>query len=235
MYRILIVDDEKLIRTAVHEFAGFLGYEVTEAENGMEAVRLCRQEDFDIIIMDVMMPVLDGFTAFRKIREFKDIPVLMLSAKGQEYDKLYGFELGIEDYVVKPFSMKELMARVNVIIQRYRKIKQAGQVCVEKDRIEEDGLVIDPAAREAALNGKTLELRPKEFDLLLFLVTNKNIVFSRESLLEKVWGYDYGGDDRTVDSQIKLLRQALGDYRTHIVTCRGIGYKFTTEEYEVQR
>lgn len=199
----------------------------------MEAVNLCRKEDFDIIIMDVMMPVLDGFTAFQKIREFKDIPVLMLSAKGQEYDKLYGFELGIEDYVVKPFSMKELMARVNVIIQRYKKIKQVGQVPVGNELIEEDGLVINPAAREAVLNGSPLELRPKEFDLLLFLLTNKNIVFSRESLLEKVWGYDYEGDDRTVDSQIKLLRQALGDYRRHIVTCRGIGYKFTTEKYEV--
>ncbi len=229
MYKILVADDEKLIRTAIQEFASFLGYSVTEAANGLEAVQLCQKEDFDIIIMDIMMPVLDGFTAFQKIRECKDIPVLMLSAKGQEYDKLYGFELGIEDYVVKPFSMKELMARVKVIIERHQQIIKS-QTTPEHSILTEGALCIDPAARKITLSERPLELRPKEFDLLLFLVQNKNIVFSRDTLLEKVWGYDYPGDDRTVDSQIKLLRQALGDYRSHIVTCRGVGYKFSTDD-----
>ncbi len=229
MYKILVADDEKLIRTAIQEFASFLGYSVTEAANGLEAVQLCQKEDFDIIIMDIMMPVLDGFTAFQKIRECKDIPVLMLSAKGQEYDKLYGFELGIEDYVVKPFSIKELMARVKVIIARHQQILNS-RATPGHSILTEGALCIDPAAREITLSGSPLELRPKEFDLLLFLVQNKNIVFSRDTLLEKVWGYDYPGDDRTVDSQIKLLRQALGEYRSHIVTCRGVGYKFSTDE-----
>ncbi|MCU6762190.1 Staphylococcal respiratory response protein A [uncultured Roseburia sp.] len=230
MYKILVVDDEKLIRTAICEFAEFLGYSVTEASNGIEAVNICKTENFDVIIMDIMMPVLDGFSAFQKIKEIRDIPVLMLSAKGQEYDKLYGFELGIEDYVTKPFSMKELMARVNVIIKRRERI--LSQSSRPKQMITIGGLMLDPAAREVSLNGTPLDLRPKEYDLLFFLIQNKNIVFSRDSLLEKVWGYDYQGDDRTVDSQIKLLRQALGEYRSHIVTCRGIGYKFSTDEKE---
>lgn len=230
MYRILVADDEKLIRAAIHEYAEFLGYCVTEAVNGMEAVQLCREQEFDVIIMDIMMPVLDGFTAFKMIKEIRDIPVLMLSAKGEEYDKLYGFDLGIEDYVVKPFSMKELMARVNVIIQRRLRIRNSART---EQILKEGCLSISPAAREVRVEGALLDLRPKEFDLLLFLVKNRNIVFSRETLLEKVWGYDYDGDDRTVDSQIKLLRQALGTHRSCIVTVRGVGYKFTAEEKQV--
>lgn len=225
MERILVVDDEKLIRSAIREFAEFLGYEVEEAANGMEAVHICEKKDFDVIIMDVMMPVLDGFTACKEIRRKKDIPILLLTAKDQEYDKLYGFELGVEDYVTKPFSIKELMARVKVILRRHPKdIGQAQRPAT--DTVSYEGLLINRSAREASLNGKPLDLRPKEYDLLLFFLENRNIVFSREELLEKVWGYDYAGDDRTVDSQIKLLRQALGDYRSHIVTMRGIGYKF---------
>lgn len=226
MIKILVVDDEASIRTAIKEFSEFLGHSVTEAADGMEAVRLCRTMDFDIIIMDIMMPRLDGFTAYGEIKKFKDIPVLMLSAKNQEYDKLYGFELGIDDYVVKPFSLKELLARVNVIVHRHRPADAPG---TPDTVMKFEGLELNTAARTVTVDGQRIFLRPKEYDLLFFLAQNKNIVFSRDALLEKVWGYDFAGDARTVDAQVKMLRHALGEYRKFIVTFRGAGYKFETE------
>lgn len=226
MARILVVDDEASIRTAIREFSEFLGHQVSEAGDGIEAVNICRAEDFDMIIMDIMMPRLDGFTAYKEIRKMKDIPVLMLSAKNQEYDKLYGFELGIDDYVVKPFSLKELMARVNVIVGRRQSVKDEAK---NEDVLKFEGLELHMAARKVVADGKRIELRPKEYDLLFFMAQNKNIVFSREDLLEKVWGFDFAGDDRTVDAQIKMLRHDLGDYRKFIVTFRGAGYKFETD------
>lgn len=224
--RILVVDDEISIRMGIREFAEYQGYDVTGASNGREALELCRQQDFDLIIMDIMMPELDGYEAYRRIREIKDIPALMLSAKGEEYDKLQGFEAGIDDYVVKPFSIKELMARVNVILMRHepREEKPQGEI------YEFQGLTVNISAREVFVDGVHVELRPKEYDLLFFLVRNRGIVFSRDALLEKVWGFDFMGDDRTVDAQIKMLRHVLGDYRRYIVTYRGAGYKFEAEE-----
>lgn len=224
--RILVVDDEISIRMGIREFAEYQGYDVPGAANGREALELCRQQDFDLIIMDIMMPEMDGYEAYRRIREIKDIPALMLSAKGEEYDKLQGFEAGIDDYVVKPFSIKELMARVNVILMRHepREEKPQGEI------YEFQGLTVNISAREVFVDGVHVELRPKEYDLLFFLVRNRGIVFSRDALLEKVWGFDFMGDDRTVDAQIKMLRHVLGDYRTYIVTYRGAGYKFEAEE-----
>lgn len=224
--RILVVDDEISIRMGIREFAEYQGYDVTGVADGREALELCRQQDFDLIIMDIMMPEMDGYEAYRRIREIKDIPALMLSAKGEEYDKLQGFEAGIDDYVVKPFSIKELMARVNVILMRHepREEKPQGEI------YEFQGLTVNISAREVFVDGVHVELRPKEYDLLFFLVRNRGIVFSRDALLEKVWGFDFMGDDRTVDAQIKMLRHVLGDYRTYIVTYRGAGYKFEAEE-----
>ncbi|MDE6797100.1 MAG: response regulator transcription factor [Ruminococcus sp.] len=222
MAHILIVDDEMNIRNVVREYAEFEGYEVTEAENGMEAVSLCQDYDFDLIIMDVMMPRLDGYSACKEIHKSKKIPVIMLSARGEEYDKLFGFEIGVDDYVVKPFSPKELMARVKVVLKRNA---IAEQVAVQ-DKYVFEGLEVDISGREVYVNGVKASMTPKEYDLLFFLVKNKNIALSRDRLLEEVWGYDFFGDDRTVDTHIKMLRNSLGEYRRFIVTLRGLGYKF---------
>lgn len=221
MPKILIVDDEKMIRNVVKEYAEFEGYETAEAENGMEAVELCRKEDFDIIIMDIMMPRLDGYSAVKEIRKTKQIPVIMLSARGEEYDKLFGFEIGVDDYVVKPFSPKELLARIKAVLKRGG---VGDEIKIEK--ICYEGLEINITGREVSIDGKTAQLTPKEYDLLFYLVRNKGIALSREKLLEEVWGYDFYGDDRTVDTHIKMLRSSLGDYRKFIVTLRGMGYKF---------
>jgi len=219
-----MVDDEDAIRTGFKEYAEFLGYGVTEAKDGMEAVTLCRSQDFDIIIMDVMMPRMDGFTACKEIRKLKDIPVLMLSARSEEYDKLYGFELGIDDYVTKPFSPKEVIARIQVIVSRNQgKTAPAGQA---HEVYEFGGLQIDITARSVQIDGLKAELTPKEYDLLFYLVRNRGIALSREKLLTEVWGYDFYGDDRTVDTHIKTLRMRLGSYKDCIVTLRGVGYRF---------
>ena len=223
MYRILVVDDEEKIRMVIREYAEFEGHEVVEACDGMEAVEICRKQDFDVIIMDIMMPKLDGFSACKEIRKFKDTPVLMLSARGEEYDKLFGFELGIDDYVVKPFSPKELMARVNVIVRRHT---GASNENTPNERLTFEGLQIDTLGRSVYVDGEKVELTPREYDLLYFLATNKNIAFTRDKLLNEVWGYDFFGDDRTVDTHIKMLRNSLGKYRKFIVTLRGVGYKF---------
>lgn len=226
MYRILVCDDEKDIVSALKIYLMADGYQVFEAYNGREALEILKKEDIHLVLMDIMMPEMDGYEAYRRIREIKDIPALMLSAKGEEYDKLQGFEAGIDDYVVKPFSIKELMARVNVILMRHepREEKTQGEI------YEFQGLTVNISAREVFVDGVHVELRPKEYDLLFFLVRNRGIVFSRDALLEKVWGFDFMGDDRTVDAQIKMLRHVLGDYRTYIVTYRGAGYKFEAEE-----
>ncbi len=222
MYRLLIVDDEANIRNVVREYAEFEEYEVTEAENGMEAVALCREQDFDLIIMDVMMPRLDGFSACKEIKKRKNIPVIMLSARGEEYDKLFGFELGIDDYVVKPFSPKELMARVKAVLNRHHTAADS----ISDQRLQFEGLEIDLAGREVYVDGQRATMTPKEYDLLFYLVKNKGLALSRDKLLEAVWGYDFFGDDRTVDTHIKMLRGSLGGYRKFIVTLRGMGYKF---------
>ena len=215
MPRILIVDDEDKIREVVREYAQFSGFTVSEASDGMEAVEKVRSQDFDVIVMDIMMPRLDGFSACKEIKKIKDIPVIMLSARGEEYDKLFGFELGIDDYVVKPFSPKELMARVRVALKRGSSSDDRS-----KDVFRYEGLEINFAAREVLIDSKPVQMTPKEYDLLFFLVRNINIALSREKLLEEVWGYDFYGDDRTVDTHIKMLRNSLGEYRNLIVTLR---------------
>ncbi len=221
MSRILIVDDEINIRRVVREYAEFEGYEVAEAENGMEAVELVKNSNYDIIVMDVMMPKLDGFSTCKEIKKYKSIPVIMLSARGEEYDKLFGFELGIDDYVVKPFSPKELMARIKAVIKRNSRPENS-----TPEKMKFDGLEIDLAGREVYVDGARASMTPKEYDLLFFLVKNKNLAMTRDRLLEEVWGYDFFGDDRTVDTHIKMLRNSLGPYRKFIVTLRGMGYKF---------
>ena len=219
--RILVVDDEAKIRSLIRKYAEFEGYEVSEATDGMDAVSLCRTQNFDIIIMDVMMPGLDGFSACREIRKFKNIPVLMLSARGEEYDRLHGFELGVDDYVVKPFSPRELMMRVNVIISRHGAAAEANH-----ETVSFGGLSIDFPARLVYIDGNRVELSPKVYDLLTYMVRNKGLALTREQLISNVWGYDFFGDDRTLDTHIKLLRLALGPYRDYIVTIRGVGYRF---------
>ena len=224
MYRILVVDDEEKIRALIRTYAEFEGNQVTEAENGMEAVELCRRhpEAFDIIIMDVMMPELDGFSAVAEIRKTCKAPVLMLSARGEEYDRIHGFELGVDDYVVKPFSPKELMMRVTAIMNR---VNPQGEEH-RRNVLTFEGLSIDLDARIVTVDGQRVELSPKEYDLLVYMAQNKNIALTREMLITNVWGYDFYGDDRTLDTHIKLLRRSLGPYSKFIVTLRGVGYRF---------
>ena len=221
MSRILIVDDEINIRRVVKEYAEFEGYEVGEAANGMEAVELVKNNDYDLIVMDIMMPKLDGFSTCKEIKKYKSIPVIMLSARGEEYDKLFGFELGIDDYVVKPFSPKELMARIKAVIKRNSRPDSG-----IPEKLKFEGLEIELAGREVYVDGVKASMTPKEYDLLFYLVKNKNLALTRDKLLEEVWGYDFFGDDRTVDTHIKMLRNSLGPYRKFIVTLRGMGYKF---------
>ena len=217
MARILIVDDEPDIHRLVERYARREGYETTAVSSGEDAVELCRARDFDAIVMDVMMPGMDGFEACRKIKDLKDIPVLMLSARGAEFDRLYGFEVGVDDYVVKPFSPRELMARLNVIIARHGGAR-GGRLIVGK-------IEIDALAHNVYVEGERVELTAKEYDVLLYLAENKGIVLSRPQILAAVWGYEDAGDDRTVDWQVKLLRGKLGACRDHVVTVRGAGYK----------
>ena len=225
MSKLLIVDDEVNIRAVVREYAEFEEYEVDEATNGMEAVEKAKANDYDLIIMDVMMPKLDGYSASKEIRKHKNVPIIMLSARGEEYDKLFGFEIGVDDYVVKPFSPKELMARVKAVLLRS---KAAAAAPEQSDRLVFEGLEIDLAGREVYVDGKKASMTPKEYDLLFYLVRNKGLALTRDKLLEAVWGYDFFGDDRTVDTHIKMLRGSLGEYRKFIVTLRGMGYKFDT-------
>ena len=227
MYHILVVDDEARIRTLIRKYAEFEGHTVTEAVDGMEAVLACRANTYDIIIMDIMMPELDGFSACREIRKISSTPIIMLSARGEEYDRINGFEVGVDDYVVKPFSPKELMLRVDAIMKRVKggakQMNQTPNVVVE---IDNGGLKADLTARLVFIDGERVEMSPKEYDLFFYLLSNKNIALSREKLLCEVWGYDFFGDARTLDTHIKLLRKSLGRYANCIVTLRGVGYRF---------
>lgn len=219
MARILITDDEADIVQLISRYAEHEGHTVDTAASGREAVLLCGQKDYDVIIMDIMMPDMDGYTACREIRKSKDVPVIMLSALGSEYDKLMGFELGIDDYVVKPFSPRELMARIRVVVGRHSPQKETQFLTAGR-------MKIDLPARMVYVDEKLVEMTAKEYDLLLYLVKNRGIALSRDRILNEVWGYDYCGEDRTVDWQIKLLRGHLGECRDYIVTLRGVGYRF---------
>ncbi len=219
--RVLVVDDEKLIRDVIKEYLLLENIKVDEAENGLQAVDKVKHNDYDIIIMDIMMPKMDGYTACREIKNIKDIPFIMLSARGEEYDKLIGFDLGIDDYVTKPFSPKELVARIKVITKRKDVVNNIFEI---------EGVRLDDVAHDVYVDGKKIYLTPKEYELLKYFFDNKNIALSRENLLNHVWGFDFYGDDRTVDTHVKTLRKHLGKYKDLIVTVRGMGYKLEYEE-----
>ncbi len=223
MAKILICDDEAGLRTVIKRYAQFEGHETIEAENGIEAVKACKKESFDIVIMDIMMPELDGFSAVMEIRKTSDVPVIMLSARGEEYDKVLGFEVGIDDYVVKPFSSKEIMLRIGAILRRTGKgtTDNEGHIIFTKD-----GFKADMTAHKVFIDGEQVEMAPKVYDLLFFLIRNKNIAVPRERILTEVWGFDYCGDDRTLDTHMKLLRKAMRPYADYITTIRGLGYRF---------
>jgi len=224
MSKLLIVDDEFRIRELIKKYAIFEGHEVDEAEDGQQAVLKCRNATYDLIIMDIMMPVMDGFEAVAQIRRFSTTPIIMLSARGEEYDRLTGFENGVDDYVVKPFSPKELMMRVSAVLRR----SGVGEKEDKKNLFVYQGLSIDFAARVVTVDGERVQLTPREYELLFYMVNNKGLALTREQLISKVWGYDFYGDDRTLDTHIKLLRKSLGNYASLIVTLRGVGYRFET-------
>ncbi len=226
MYHILVVDDEARIRSIVRKYAEFEGHTVTEAGDGMEAVSLCRRESFDIIILDIMMPELDGFSACREIRKTSNTPIIMLSARGEEYDKINGFELGIDDYVVKPFSPRELMLRVEAVMKRTKRSAEGDAPKNQVVELDNGGLRVDLTARIVYVDGERVEMSPKEYDLFFYLLRNRNVALTREKLISEVWGYDFYGDARTLDTHIKLLRRTLGRYSEYIVTLRGVGYRF---------
>lgn len=234
MYNILVVDDEEMIRRLITKYAVYEGHNVTEAADGMEAVNLCRHGKYDIMIIDIMMPELDGFSACREIRKFSNIPIIMLSARGEEYDKINGFELGIDDYVVKPFSPKELMLRIDAVMKRASgRLNPDVQDDTPKNEIIElasGGLRADITARIVYVDGERADMTPKEYDLFFYMLKNKNIALTRDRLISEVWGYDYFGDDRTLDTHIKLLRKSLGKYSDYIVTLRGVGYRFDADK-----
>jgi DNA-binding response OmpR family regulator len=219
--KVLIVDDEEMIRNVLREYVEFEGNQAFEAADGMQAVKMCKDNDYDVILMDIMMPKLDGFSAVKEIKKFKDIPVIMLSARGEEYDKLFGFEIGVDDYVTKPFSPKEVMARINAVTKR-----KSAQDAPAGDVLKFEGLTVDMAGRNVYVDGEKAELTPKEYEILFYFIKNKGIALTREKLLYDVWGFDFYGDDRTVDTHIKMLRANLKQYRKFIVTLRGLGYKF---------
>ena len=228
MYKILVVDDESMIRSLIRKYAEFDGHTVTEAVDGMDAIMKFREESFDIIIMDIMMPELDGFSACREIRKNSQVPIIMLSARGEEYDKINGFELGIDDYVVKPFSPKELMLRIEAVLKRTNKNGFVNESKKENRVISLDGgkLKADITARIVYIDEKRVDMSPKEYDLFFYMLENRNVAISREKFISDVWGYDFYGDVRTLDTHIKLLRKSLGRYADMIVTLRGVGYRF---------
>lgn len=231
MYNILVVDDEARIRSLIKKYAEFEGHTISEASDGMEAVYMCRNNKYDIIIIDIMMPELDGFSACKEIRKVTDTPIIMLSARGEEYDKINGFELGIDDYVVKPFSPRELMLRIDAILKRTKTGEAEGNSSAPKSKnviveLDGGGLKADLTARIVYIDGKRVDMSPKEYDLFFYMLENRNIALSREKLLCEVWGYDFFGDARTLDTHIKLLRKSLGRYAKYIVTLRGLGYRF---------
>ena len=232
MYRILVVDDEIMIRSLIRKYGEFEGHTVIEAVDGMDAISKFKSEGADIIIMDIMMPELDGFSACREIRKISDVPIIMLSARGEEYDKINGFEIGIDDYVVKPFSPKELMLRIDAIMKR---AKSGGRSESKNEVITlaGGGITVDFTARIVYRDGERIEMSPKEYDLFFYMIKNKNIALTRDKLLSDVWGYDFFGDDRTLDTHIKILRKSLGAYNDLIVTIRGVGYRLE-DKYEAK-
>ncbi|MDD2413712.1 MAG: response regulator transcription factor [Eubacteriaceae bacterium] len=221
MYRILMVDDEEKIRLLVKKYAEYEGYFLEEASNGIQAIEMAKEKDYDIIILDIMMPELDGFSTAKAIRKNIDTPIIMLSARGEEYDRIHGFELGIDDYVIKPFSPKELMLRVAAIIKR--RMPENSQ---QHREIQIDGLMVDFDARKVCVDGEVVNMTPKEYDLFFYMIQNRGIALTRDKLISNIWGYDFFGDDRTLDTHIKLLRKSLGPYSRFIVTLRGVGYRF---------
>ncbi len=224
MEKILVVDDEARIRDIIRQYVEFEGFEFLEAEDGLAAYQLVKEHPVDLILLDVMMPNWDGITTLRKIREFSDIPVILLTAKGEEYDKIFGFDLGADDYVVKPFSPKELMSRIKAILKRVHREKP-----VEEEAYTFRSLSVNPKSYEVRIDGEQVNMTPKEFELLVYFIHNKNAVITRDTLLNNIWGYDFYGDSRTVDTHIKMLRGNLGEYRDLIKTIWGVGYKY--EEY----
>ena len=230
MYKLLVVDDEEKIRRMITKYAAFEGHEADEAGDGMQAIEMCRRGGYDIVILDIMMPELDGFSACREIRTFSSVPIIMLSARGEEYDKINGFGMGVDDYVVKPFSPKELMLRVDAIMKRVSQSREpVSGAGAPHEIIELGGLKADITARIVYTDGNRVDMSPKEYDLFFYMLKNRNIALSREKLICEVWGYDFYGDDRTLDTHIKLLRRSLGNYASHIVTLRGVGYRFDAE------
>lgn len=220
--QILIVDDEQLIREVVKEYAIHEGYQVLEAENGLEAIEIIKQNEIDLLILDIMMPKLDGISAYKEIKTIKNIPTIILSARSEEYDKLLGFDLGIDDYLTKPFSPKELMARIKAVTKRNQN---------HQEKYQYQNLIIDFKGHTVTINNEEIKITPKEYELLCYFVKNPNIALSREQLLNRIWGYDFYGDDRTVDTHIKMLRSNLGpEYRDLITTVRGMGYKYEIKE-----
>lgn len=228
MAKLLIVDDEMHIRDLVQKYATFENYESETAENGLEAIEKVKHKEYDLVIMDIMMPELDGFSAVKEIRKISQVPVIMLSARSEEYDKLYGFDLGIDDYVTKPFSPKELMRRVNAVLARATH-KNNQESATTNEVWQYKNLKIDYSAHIVTINNEKIDLTPKEYELLVYLIKNQNIAVRREQLLEKVWGYDYYGDDRTLDTHMKSLRKKIGEYANCIITIRRVGYRFETE------
>ena len=219
-YSILVVDDEEKIRSIIRKYAEFEGYRISEAANGLEAIAMVKENDYDLIILDIMMPELDGFSTCREVKKTKDVPVIMLSARGEEYDRIHGFELGVDDYVIKPFSPQELLMRANVIISRHKSLAESVDFFISA------GLTIDFISRLVYVDGQRVIISPKTYDLLFYMIKNRHIALSRERLITAVWGYDFIGDERTLDTHIKLLRTAMGPYRDYISTIRGVGYRF---------
>jgi DNA-binding response OmpR family regulator len=222
MSKILVVDDEAKIRTIIRKYAEYEKIKVDEAKDGFEALEMVKAVDYDLVILDIMMPELDGFEVCKQIKKIKPIPIIMLSARGEEYDKIRGFELGIDDYVVKPFSPKELMMRVKVVISR----NAANPFRGEHDVYTIGGLTVDFTGHYVTIDGNKVSMTPKERELLFYMVKNRGIALTREKLITEIWGFDYYGDDRTLDTHIKLLRGNLGEYRKYLVTLRGVGYRF---------
>ncbi len=220
MYNVLIVDDEQAIRELVAKYCTLEGFSYGEAGDGLEAIQKVKQGSYDIVVMDVMMPELDGFSAVREIRKFSSLPIIMLSARTETYDKIHGFEIGADDYIGKPFSPKELMLRISAVMNRVNSQKS------NSDVYENELLKVDFTARIVCVEGVEVDLSPKEYELLFFMVKNRGIALSREKLLNEVWGYDFYGDDRTLDTHIKLLRKSLGSASQYVVTLRGMGYRF---------
>jgi len=226
MYNILVADDEENIRTLIKKYAQYEGYNVDESVDGLDTVDKVKHNNYDMLVLDVMMPELDGFSVTRELRKFSDIPIIMLSARSEEYDRIHGFEAGVDDYVVKPFSPRELILRIEAIIKRYR----ANGVDQNRDVFVFDTLKVDFSARIVYIDNERVNLSPKECELLFYMIKNKDLALTRERLIEDIWGYDFDRDDRTLDTHIKLLRKNMGKYADMIVTIRGVGYRFETRE-----